>query len=115
MTSPHPQSVEVGKQVEMRCIPPAGEPPPDVYWLKNNVKIEPADKNVILSKEGHLLIGEAKLQDTANYTCVAENIAGKRQSDPAMLTVYGEFYYAFLNIERRKVAYYQSHTWGALP
>lgn len=27
----------------------------------------------------------------ANYTCVAENIAGKRLSDPVSLTVYGKF------------------------
>lgn len=26
----------------------------------------------------------------ANYSCVAENIAGKRISEPALLTVYGE-------------------------
>lgn len=25
----------------------------------------------------------------ANYTCVAENLAGKRMSDPALLTVFG--------------------------
>lgn len=27
----------------------------------------------------------------ANYSCVAENIAGKRISEPALLTVYGKF------------------------
>lgn len=28
----------------------------------------------------------------ANYTCVAENSAGKRVSEPALLTVYGVYY-----------------------
>lgn len=27
----------------------------------------------------------------ANYTCVAENIAGKRTADPVSLTVYGKY------------------------
>lgn len=30
-------------------------------------------------------------QDMANYTCVAENIAGRRESDVAVLSVYGKF------------------------
>lgn len=29
----------------------------------------------------------------ANYTCVAENIAGKRLSDPVSLTVYGKLFF----------------------
>lgn len=29
----------------------------------------------------------------ANYTCVAENLAGKRISDPALLTVFGKPYH----------------------
>lgn len=55
--------------------------------------IEP-DNNMIVSSEGNLLIGQARLQDTANYTCVAENVAAKRLSDPALLTVYGKFYFS---------------------
>lgn len=74
----------------MRCIPPTGIPPAKVYWLRNGVPLDPADTNVIISNEGHLLISQARLQDTANYTCIAENIAAKRQSDPAMLTVFGK-------------------------
>ncbi|XP_025202443.1 netrin receptor UNC5C isoform X1 [Melanaphis sacchari] len=84
---PYSVSVETDRNVELRCLPPDGVPPPRVYWLRNNVLIEP-DNNMIVSSEGNLLIGQARLQDTANYTCVAENVAAKRLSDPALLTVY---------------------------
>lgn len=87
---PYSVSVETDRNVELRCLPPDGVPPPRVYWLRNNVAIEP-DNNLIVSSEGNLLIGQARLQDTANYTCVAENVAAKRLSDPALLTVYGRW------------------------
>lgn len=31
------------------------------------------------------------IQDMANYSCIAENIAGRRESDVAVLSVYGMF------------------------
>jgi leucine-rich repeat transmembrane protein FLRT len=87
---PYSQTVEMDRQTEVRCHPPPGVPPPRVYWLRNGVPLE-TDTNLIVSSEGHLLVGQARLQDTANYTCVAENVAARRVSEPALLTVYGEY------------------------
>ena len=42
------------------------------------------------SSDGHLLIQQARMEDAANYTCVASNAAGlERTSPPARITVYG--------------------------
>nr|CAD7433020.1 unnamed protein product [Timema monikensis] len=84
---PYSQAVEVGGSVELRCHPPLGVPPPTVYWLKNSAPLE-TDTNLIVSREGHLLVGQARLEDTANYTCVAENVAAHRLSEAARLIVY---------------------------
>ena len=89
---PYSQQVSRGGQVEVRCHPPKGRPTPHISWLQNNKQIEPnSDKNFIVTGEGHLIIVAARLTDTANYTCVAENVASKRFSDPAAITVYGKF------------------------
>lgn len=77
----------IGKSVEIRCLAPDGEPKPMVYWLKNGQHIDKQNKRVLVSHEGSLLINEVRSTDAANYTCVAENLAGKRVSDPALLTV----------------------------
>jgi hypothetical protein len=48
-----------------------------------------------VTAEGHLIVVAARLTDSANYSCVAENIASTRTSDPAAITVYGrnEFFH----------------------
>jgi netrin receptor unc-5 len=85
--SPVSTRVEMGHQMELRCVPPAGVPPPRVYWLQGGQPLQP-DTSILVSTEGHLLIGQARAQDTNNYTCVAENIAAKRMAPPAEITVY---------------------------
>ncbi|XP_018318917.1 netrin receptor unc-5-like [Agrilus planipennis] len=85
--SPMSSRVEIGHQMELRCVPPAGLPPPRVYWLRGGQPLM-SDTDVLVSSEGHLLIGQARPQDTGNYTCVAENIAAKRMASPAQITVY---------------------------
>lgn len=99
---PYSVSVEAGHSTELRCLAPLGVPPPRVYWLRNNVPVDADSDTLLVSSEGHLLVGQAKLSHQANYTCVAENIAAKRLSDPVSLTVYRKIEYSAINISLGK-------------
>ncbi|XP_061389249.1 netrin receptor unc-5-like, partial [Musca vetustissima] len=89
VTSPTSLRVEVGTRAELYCEPPSGFPEPNVSWYKNNLPItENKDIGPTVSATGTLAFRQVTLQDMANYTCVAENIAGKRNSDSAVLIVY---------------------------
>ncbi|OWR47055.1 unc-5 [Danaus plexippus plexippus] len=85
--SPQSQLVKQYSAVTFRCEAPPAAPFAQVYWLKNGAPIA-VDDNVHINKEGDLVIKQASLLDMANYTCVAENLAGKRLSEPALLTVF---------------------------
>lgn len=118
LSPPYSLSVEVGRNAELRCSPPLGVPSPKVYWLRNGSPLETAaagaasvsaDANpnemssaagFVQSADGHLLLGEAELRHQGNYSCVAENIAARRVSEPAVLTVYGE-QFSFFRTNRR--------------
>ena len=59
--------------------------------MKDGVQIDvDADINYIISSEGNLLISQARLSDSGNYTCGAENIVGRRMSESATLSVLGK-------------------------
>lgn len=60
---------------------------PNVTWLKNGIPLQP-DLSVVLTANNGLLFKHVSIQDMANYTCVAENLAGRRTSDPADLTIF---------------------------
>ncbi|XP_038210385.1 netrin receptor UNC5C-like isoform X1 [Zerene cesonia] len=85
--APQSQLVSLNSGVTFRCEPPQAAPFAQAYWLKNGAPVV-ADDNVQITKEGSLVIKQATLMDMANYTCVAENVAGKRMSEPALLTVF---------------------------
>lgn len=81
--------VEIEFTAQLQCLPPEGLPPPAVFWLKDGELIEVRkDLNYIISNEGNLIINQARLTNSGNYTCGAQNMASRRLSELAVLTVY---------------------------
>ncbi|XP_072686973.1 hemicentin-1 isoform X2 [Canis lupus baileyi] len=64
------------RQVTLECKSDA-VPPPVITWLKNGERLQATPRVRILSGGRYLQVNNADLNDTANYTCVASNIAGK--------------------------------------
>ena len=93
----------MGRQGELRCHPPRGKPTARVVsWLRNGVPIDAnTDSNFIISSSGSLLILQAKMSDTANYSCVASNVARQRTSPAALVNVYSK-YLAMMSIESNR-------------
>lgn len=98
-TPPYDERVAEDRTAELRCVPPAGNPQPSVSWLRNGAGIDVTQEpNYIISNEGNLLVAAARMSDMANYSCVAENVAQRRVSPPARLTVYGKWRDRKINI-----------------
>lgn len=61
-----------------------------VFWLKDGEVVDVLKEiNFIISNEGNLIISQSRLSDMGNYTCGAQNLASRRLSESAYLTVYG--------------------------
>ncbi|XP_050076672.1 netrin receptor unc-5-like isoform X1 [Anopheles maculipalpis] len=84
--SPKIVRVATGGRAELNCIANA-TPAAKVVWLKNGAPVQ-ANPPFVLLADNSLLIARVEIQDMANYTCVAENIVGKRVSEPVPITVY---------------------------
>ncbi|XP_070817740.1 hemicentin-1 [Chaetodon trifascialis] len=85
-STPQDVSVLQSRQLTLECKSDA-VPPPTLTWLKDGQPLQASARVRILSGGRYLQINMAELDDRAQYTCVASNIAGKttRQFNLAVL------------------------------
>ena len=60
-----------------------------VSWLKNDEPLN-TEAKVGTRADHNLIIPDARLSASGNYTCLASNIVAKRRSANAAVVVYGE-------------------------
>ena len=74
----------------MECSPPRGYPEPTVKWRKDD-HLLPMNGRYRLSGT-NLQINNVQPEDNGRYQCIAQNMAGSRESPQAQLNVRGIFF-----------------------
>lgn len=78
--------VQRGNPLRIKCRPPKGTPNPTVTWKRNGQTVN-NNSRVWTSFEGDLFFEDVIEDDAGIYTCVAQNLAGTRESIPSSVAV----------------------------
>ncbi|KAF8795107.1 Roundabout like protein [Argiope bruennichi] len=81
-------SAAVGESSTLECTPPKGHPEPTVRWRKDGEVVNTGKGRIRIVPPGNLVISEVRQSDEGRYTCVAENMAGMRESVPVHMAVH---------------------------
>ncbi|KAM4702558.1 roundabout homolog 3 isoform 1-T1 [Rhinophrynus dorsalis] len=85
--APNDVVVAAGEPAVMECLPPRGHPEPTISWKKDNTRISDKDERITI-RGGKLMISNTRKTDAGMYICVATNMVGERDSEPAQLVVF---------------------------
>ena len=75
---PYDKNEQVGKSVELVCVPPDGLPAPKISWLKDGNLIPTDGTNTLINYNGNLIIRAARLQDSGIYPLFLSILGGLR-------------------------------------
>ncbi|XP_035202153.1 roundabout homolog 3 isoform X2 [Oxyura jamaicensis] len=79
--------VAAGEPAVLECVPPRGHPEPTVSWKKNGAQLNDKDERITI-RGGKLMMATTRKSDAGIYVCVATNMVGERDSEPAELVVF---------------------------
>ncbi|XP_074707142.1 roundabout homolog 3 [Strix uralensis] len=79
--------VAAGEPAVLECVPPRGHPEPSVSWKKNGARLSDKDERLTI-RGGKLMLASTRKSDAGVYVCVATNVVGERDSEPAELVVF---------------------------
>ncbi|XP_031989513.1 roundabout homolog 3 isoform X2 [Corvus moneduloides] len=79
--------VAAGEPAVLECVPPRGHPEPSISWKKNGVRVSDKDEHLTI-RGGKLMVASTHKSDAGVYVCVATNVVGERDSEPAELVVF---------------------------
>ncbi|KFV71469.1 Roundabout 2, partial [Dryobates pubescens] len=79
--------VAAGEPAVLECVPPRGHPEPSVSWKKDGARLSDRDERLTI-RGGKLMLASTRKSDAGVYVCVATNVVGERDSEPAELVVF---------------------------